>query len=122
MNEKFNDNSLTFDDFISIGNGGYLLNSKKNDWINLVNQYEKEYNELLNDDKFVYDLFYKTLSDHEYIITYDDLDVFYYSGFVNTYDDETFEKELNEIENKERIIKIYNKARKQYLKDYEKYN
>ena len=76
MKEKLN--VKNDDELLSIGLGGFILKSKKDEFkniLNLINSKQNTIKEKMKASyKYAYDAFMYELNNHEYIITYDILD------------------------------------------------
>ena len=58
-------------ELLSIGAGGFIRKSDKNEFDNLFIQLDKELSENLNDDEFLYDAFLYEIANHEYCYSCD---------------------------------------------------
>ena len=88
-----------------VSSGSYMLKEEVYLLDNLLSQHEKEFEELLKDDEFVYDMFIYELGNHEYQICEDDEDVINGCGL-----------KISQINNDKRLLSLYNKAKKEYWK------
>lgn len=91
-------------ELVSIGAGGFM---KKND-IQLLrdmrDRHNKEFAEKIKDDKFLYEAFLHELWNHEFCITFDPEPTVNALCFT-----------MEEFEKDERALKIFKKAKKDYL-------
>lgn len=108
FDEKLKEHNLTKDNIISIGAGGFIKKEHKNLYLKEMNRLYKNdaFIQVKNDDAEVKKAFIYELANHEYCITYNLDDTLDALGI-------TFE----ELKNDERLLKIMNQARKEYLND-----
>ena len=93
---------------VGIGAGGFC---KKEDYQNIINTFKKHNEELkenLKNDEFLKSAFRYEMSNHEYIITYDVSDALRALGIT-----------LKEYQESERMQKLFQEAKEDYLKDME---
>lgn len=95
-------------DVVFIGNGGFLLKEKKEEFKTLINSIELLKTALYNDAKYLYDAFYTEMVNYEYIFTYDDMDIL---NALNI--------SIEEYNSNKTMQRMYLKARKDYLNDIE---
>lgn len=96
------------EDILNIGNGGFLLKAKKEDFKKLLKDIELIKTALYNDAKYLYDAFYYEMADHEYIINFDDIQIL---NALNI--------SIEEYNSNKTMQRMYLKARKDYLNDIE---
>lgn len=90
---------------VGIGAGGFC---KKEDYQNIINTFKKHNEELkenLKNDEFLKSAFRYEMSNHEYIVTYDIYDTL-----------RVLEITLEEYQKSERMQKLFEEAKKDYLK------
>lgn len=91
-------------ELMSITSGGIIRKSDSKAFKQLFHTMDKETEEALKDDEYLFQGFLYELGNHEYCITYDPeatLDCF---GLT-----------VEEVQSDERLLSIFNKARKEYL-------
>lgn len=94
-------------DLISIGGGGFIRETDKDSYIELINSIDKELKDKISsDDEFVLDMFGYELANHEYCISFDDEDVIDACGL-----------DIDSVNKDNRLKKLYLSARKSYLKE-----
>ena len=75
MMEKWGFRENQLDKIISIGAGCYIKKSDRDEYINMLKRHKKEREEAIAADKdgtgFIYQMFLRTMCDHEYGYTYD---------------------------------------------------
>lgn len=95
------------DQLIGTGGGGFMLKTDYKKYIELINKLDRELKEQINtNDIFAYDMFFYELANHEYIITWDAADALEAVGLS-----------IAELNADKRLLKIFNAAKKAYLKD-----
>jgi len=94
--------NTTKDNIISVDFGGFIKKEDKEDYLNMLKVMNKESEESLKDDIFLYEGFRYELANHEFCITYDFTDTLEVFGLE---EDKLTEKQNN----------ILFKARKDYL-------
>ncbi len=94
--------NTTKNNIISIDFGGFIKKEDKEDYLNMLKVMNKESEESLKDDIFLYEGFRYELANHEFCITYDFTDTLEVFGLE---EDKLTEKQNN----------ILFKARKDYL-------
>ena len=93
------------DKIYKFGNtGGFYAKTDAPKLREMFNRHDKEMNEAMKDDEFVYQMFRYELMNHEYFITYN-------------YDDTLNACGLSEDDLDERLVNLLNKAKKDYLAD-----
>lgn len=95
-------------DLVSIGLGGFILKSKQNEFMEIIED-ETISNQIKNDDELLYQAIFYELGNHEYIISIDREEA-KKTIFANL---DLTEEELKN----ERISKIIKKATKDYMKE-----
>lgn len=93
------------DNVVGIGAGGFC---KKEDYQNIINTFKKHNEELkenLKNDEFLKSAFRYEMSNHEYIVTYDIYDTL-----------RALEITLEEYQKSERMQKLFEEAKEDYLK------
>ena len=91
-------------DLLSIKMGGYIKKDKKDEFHTVLKTMKENEDKILSDDEMLYQAFMYELSNHEYCITYDIEDTLDALGISE-------EKFLSD----QRMIDIFQKARKEYL-------
>ena len=61
------------DEAIGIGGGGFIRESDKQAFFDMLKRFDKEHKEMLSNSKYVVDMFRYELANHEYGYTYDKL-------------------------------------------------
>lgn len=59
------------DEAIGIGGGGFIRESDKQAFFDMLERFDKEHEEMLNNPKYVVDMFKYELANHEYGYTFD---------------------------------------------------
>ena len=93
-------------ELLSIGAGGFIRKSDKNEFDNLFIQLDKELSENLNDDEFLYDAFLYEIANHEYCYSCDLTDSLEVLGL--TVEQVRADNRMNSILNK--AIRVYIEA------------
>lgn len=96
------------EDVVFIGNGGFLLKEKKEEFKTFNKNIRLLKEQLYNDATYLYNAFYNEMANYEYIITYDDMDIL---NALNI--------SITEYNNNKTMQRMYLKARKDYLNDTE---
>ena len=91
-------------ELLSIGAGGFIRKSDKNEFDNLFIQLDKELSENLNDDEFLYDAFLYEIANHEYCYSCDLTDSLEVLGLT-----------VEQVRADNRMNSILNKAIKAYI-------
>ena len=91
-------------ELLSIGAGGFIRKSDKNEFDNLFIQIDKELSENLNDDEFLYDAFLYEIANHEYIYSCDLTDSLEVLGLT-----------VEQVRADNRMNSILNKAIRAYI-------
>jgi len=103
--------NTTKENLRSIMGGGFIKKEDVKKWQNLhLKQYNEHKNNFKN-EKYVYDMFRYELGNHEFIITYDETETL---GSLNL----TF----NELNKNKFLLVLFEKAKKDYLKDADTWN
>ena len=92
-------------ELVSIGGGGFIKKVDAHLLDEMINRHNKEYKELMQDDEFLYSAFYYELGNHEYCITLDPEDTL-----------EALCLTAEEVADDPRLMKIFLKAKRDYLK------
>ncbi|OHO39318.1 hypothetical protein HMPREF2586_04420 [Staphylococcus sp. HMSC034G07] len=103
--EKLGVNS---NEIVSIGMNGFIRKSDVSVFKEMVNSFKEEHTKNMKNDDYVYHMFKYEMSNHEYIITYDDEEVLDACGV----DEHLFIAD-------ERLKTIYIKAKNDYIKENE---
>ena len=91
-------------DLVSLSCGGFIRKADSEAYSDLLKKIDKETKGAINDNEYLFQGFLYELGNHEYCITYDPeatLDCF---GLT-----------VEEVQSDERLLSIFNKARKEYL-------
>ena len=111
-NESFNkikkEKNIENKDIYNMGNGTFMEKKDAKIYESIMEEMDKIEDILKKDDKFLYEMFYYTLNNMEYCITYNDNEIIKECGY-NENNLKVGNKEYN----------IYISARKDYLKDME---
>ena len=91
-------------ELLSIGAGGFIRKSDKNEFDNLFIQLDKELSENLNDDEFLYDAFLYEIANHEYCYSCDLTDSLEVLGLT-----------VEQVRADNRMNSILNKAIRAYI-------
>ena len=91
-------------ELLSIGAGGFIRKSDKNEFDNLFIQIDKELSENLNDDEFLYDAFLYEIANHEYCYSCDLTDSLEVLGLT-----------VEQVRADNRMNSILNKAIRAYI-------
>ncbi len=94
------------DELLSLSNGGFIRKSDSKAFDILFDSYNKETEEALKDDEYLYHGFLYELGNHEYCITYDP---------ESTLD--CFGLTIDQVNSDTRLLAIFKKARNIYLED-----
>ena len=89
----------------SIGAGGFIKKVDAHLLDEMIDRHNKEYEELMQNDEFAYSAFYYELGNHEFCITLDPEDTL-----------EALCLTAEEVADDPRLMKIFLKAKKDYLK------
>ena len=98
------------DELLSLSNGGFIRKSDSKAFDILFDGYNKETEEALKNDEYLYQGFLYELGNHEYCITYDPESTFDCFGLT-----------AEEVNSDKRLLTIFNKARNDYLVDLSNY-
>ena len=90
----------------SIGGGGFIRKIDAPLLDEMTDRHNKEYEELMQNDEFAYSAFYYELGNHEFCITLDPEDTL--DALCLT---------VEEVKNDPRLMKIFLKAKKDYLEN-----
>lgn len=93
-------------ELVSIGGGGFIKKVDAHLLDEMINRHNKEYEELMQNDEFVYSAFYYELGNHEFCITLDQTDTL-----------EALCLTVEEMENDPRLMKLFLEAKRDYLKN-----
>ena len=93
-------------ELVSIGGGGFIKKTDVPLLDKMIDRHNKEYEELMQNDEFVYSAFYYELANHEFCITLDPEDTL-----------EALCLTVEEMENDPRLMKIFLKAKRDYLEN-----
>lgn len=117
-NEQFksgmNELGLEVDDtdkITTINGSGFIRKTDIEKFENMLNEFDKEEKEKMQDDQYLYDMFIYELGNHEYGITYDLEPTLNALGL-------TFE----DISSDERLAKVLKEAKSVYLKEFDLLN
>ena len=97
-------------ELLSIGAGGFIRKSDREEFDNLFIQLDKELAENLNDDEFLYEAFLYELANHEYCYSWDLTDSLDVLGLT-----------VEQVKADDRMYSILKKAIVQYKEDMEDY-
>ena len=97
-------------ELLSIGAGGFIRKSDREEFDNLFIQLDKELAENLNDDEFLYEAFLYELANHEYCYSWDLTDSLDVLGLT-----------VEQVKADDRMYSILKKAIVQYKEDMEEY-
>lgn len=97
-------------ELLSIGAGGFIRKSDREEFDNLFIQLDKELAENLNDDEFLYEAFLYELANHEYCYSWDLTDSLDVLGLT-----------VEQVKSDDRMYSILKKALVQYKEDMEDY-
>ena len=92
------------EEVFSLGNGGFIRNSDKKDFFDLLYNFDEKLEENLKDDEFILHMFKYELSNHEYCISYNDEEVIKACGL-----------DLDRFNSDENLRKLYEEAKKSYM-------
>ena len=90
----------------SIGGGGFIKKVDVHLLDEMIDRHNKEYEELMQNDEFVYSAFYYELSNHEFCITLDPTDALVSLCLT-----------VEEMRDNPRLMKIFLEAKRDYLKN-----
>ena len=93
-------------ELVSIGGGGFIKKVDAHLLDEMINRHNKEYEELMQNDEFVYSAFYYELGNHEFCITLDPEDTL-----------EALCLTVEEMRDNPRLMKIFLKAKRDYLEN-----
>ena len=93
-------------ELVRIGGGGFIKKVDAHLLDEMINRHNKEYEELMQNDEFVYSAFYYELGNHEYCITLDPEDTL-----------EALCLTAEEVADDPRLMKIFLKAKRDYLEN-----
>lgn len=93
------------DKIMRVFSGTYILKSDKTKLDNLFKRHDDELKKDMQDDEFLQSAFEYEMGNHEYIITYDDVDVISPLGLS-----------LKDFESDNRLLENYKIARDRYIK------
>ena len=93
-------------ELVSIGGGGFIKKVDAHLLDEMINRHNKEYEELMQNDEFVYSAFYYELGNHEFCITLDPTDTL--ASLCLT---------VEEMRDNPRLMKIFLKAKRDYLEN-----
>ena len=110
-NEQFEEGKKKLDvkddqELISIGGGGFIKKTDVPLLDKMIDRHNKEYEELMQNDEFVYSAFYYELGNHEFCITLDPEDTL-----------EALCLTVEEMRDNPRLMKIFLKAKRDYLEN-----
>ena len=91
---------------IRVFSGTYILKSDKTKLDSLLKRHDDELKKAMQDDAFLQSAFEYEMSNHEYIITYNDVDVISPLGLS-----------LKDFENDSRLLENYKIAKDKYIED-----
>ena len=107
-NEKFKreleKRGATEDDVYRAGTGCFYLKSDADLIQNAVERFDAEFEKAMQNDDFMYGAFYYELANHEFFITGDPIDAL-----------DALHLTIKEVENDERMSRIFKLAKKTYL-------
>lgn len=106
LQEGLNKLGVNKSEVISIGGGGFIRKSDKQNFHDLLDNFDEKLDENLEDDEFVLQMFKYEMGNHEYCITYDDGEVIEACGL-----------DLDRFNSNERLRNLYSKARDYYLSE-----
>lgn len=106
LQEGLNKLGVNKSEVISIGGGGFIRKSDKQNFHDLLDNFDEKLDENLEDDEFVLQMFKYEMGNHEYCITYDDEEVIEACGL-----------DLDRFNSSERLRKLYSEARDYYLSE-----
>ena len=90
----------------SIGGGGFIRKVDAHLLDEMVDRHNREYEELMQDDNFVYSAFYYELGNHEFCITLDPTDTLVSLCLT-----------VEEMRDNPRLMRLFLKAKRDYLKN-----
>ena len=93
-------------ELVSIGGGGFIKKVDAHLLDEMINRHNKEYEELMQNDEFVYSAFYYELGNHEFCITLDPEDTL-----------EALCLTVEEMRDNPRLMKLFLAAKRDYLKN-----
>ena len=93
-------------ELVSIGGGGFIKKVDAHLLDEMINRHNKEYEELMQNDEFVYSAFYYELGNHEFCITLDPEDTL-----------EALCLTVEEMRDNPRLMKIFLEAKRDYLEN-----
>ena len=93
-------------ELVSIGGGGFIKKVDAHLLDEMINRHNKEYEELMQNDEFVYSAFYYELGNHEFCITLDPTDTL--ASLCLT---------VEEMRDNPRLMKLFLAAKRDYLKN-----
>ena len=93
---------------LSIGSGGFIRKSDKEKYIAMIERHNQMREELMKNEKFVYQMFRYELANHEFCITMDYRDTLDSVGLT-----------MNEVNKNKMLKKQLIKARNDYMKNVE---
>ena len=93
-------------ELVSIGGGGFIKKVDAHLLDEMINRHNKEYEELMQNDEFVYSAFYYELGNHEFCITLDPTDTL--DALCLT---------IEEMRDNSRHMKLFLAAKKDYLEN-----
>lgn len=91
---------------VKVFSGTYILKSDRAKLDDLLRRHDDELKKAMQDDEFLQSAFEYEMSNHEYIITYDDVDVISSLGLS-----------LKDFENDSRLLENYKIAKDKYLEE-----
>ena len=91
---------------VRVFSGTYILKSDKTKLDNLFRRHDDELKKAMQDDEFLQSAFEYEMSNHEYIITYNDVDVISSLGLS-----------LKDFENDNRLLENYKIAKDRYIEE-----
>lgn len=106
LQEGLNKLGVNKSEVISIGGGGFIRKGDKQNFHDLLDNFDEKLDENLEDDEFVLQMFKYEMGNHEYCITYDDGEVIEACGL-----------DLDRFNSNERLRNLYSKARDYYLSE-----
>lgn len=98
-------------ELFNIGSGGFCTEETLTEFKQVLNQYNKELAKALKDDKFFVDAVIYEAWNHEYAYNPDNEEIL-----------ECFNLTVDELQKDEKRLNLYNKAIREYLKEFNELN
>lgn len=95
------------DDLISVGFGGLIRRTDIDKWNQMWHEISEERKRLMKDDDFAYQMFFNTMSNHEYIFTLDDDEIIDACGLTPAI-----------VYGDDKLKDVYNQAKRDYISSF----